>query len=281
MKILVAIDREEYSGKAAAKAVQLAKNTWAEVILLGLQEEKDKRPSVELVEKMTVYGHLFTAQPDSPYGMGPLDKVEESAPGKWVVRFLQPRGRKRLRLVVRGGDFLRQVMAEIEEEMPDIIIIGMGSPWEAQWGGYPEFPVRVAEKAPCTVLIVKEDKAPKRMVCCLDHDQISQDSLELINQFVTIHHAELTILAVMTKEGLKETVEERLRDLVRYYTGLGIKTWIQVLQPHELVKVVEDASANSIVGIWMGRRSFLRSLFSRDHMEELIQAARSLVLILK
>jgi len=281
MKILVAIDKEEYSRKAAAKAVQLARNTWADVTLLGLQDERTSKPSIELVEEMMVYGHLFTAQPDSPYSIGPFDRIEELGPGRWMVRFLRSRGRKQLRFIVRAGNLLKQVMAQVEEEGPDMIILGMGDRNEAQWGGYPDFPVRVAEKAPCTVLIVKEDKAPRKMVCCLDQDEISQESLELINQFVTIHDAELTILAVMGGNGLKERVEAKLRELVRYYTDLGIKTWIWILEPKELVRAVEAASSNSIVGLWMGKRSFLHALFSKNQMEELVEAARSMVLILK
>ncbi|MCJ7685937.1 MAG: hypothetical protein MUO68_16775 [Desulfobacteraceae bacterium] len=65
---------------------------------------------------------------------------------------------------------------------------------------------------------MKEEKKGDKIVCYLDHDLVSQQSLEMINQLVTLHKAELEIIDLTRGEGLKAEVEKKMDAILRYYT---------------------------------------------------------------
>ena len=56
-------------------------------------------------------------------------------------------------------------------------------------GRAPAVPQKVAADADCSVLLVKEEQPITRILACLDQTYISQESLEMMNQMVTIHGA--------------------------------------------------------------------------------------------
>ena len=281
MKMLLVVDKERYSDDAALEAAQIAANTWAEVTVLGLQEQGAVELDAKLVERLVSFQRAFLDFEGAPYRSGPLEEAIKLRPDLWELSFAPPGGRKPLRIVVRRGKFLDEIMKQVKEDETDFLVLGLPSREEFQWAGYVNLPYKVASKAPCNVLLVKRKDAPKSVVCCLDHDYVSQESLELINQFVTIHDAELTIVGIAPPKGLKENVEEKMDQILQYYVGLGIRTWVKLVDEASLGGFVAEASRRSIVGLWMGKKSFLKELFAKDRLEELIDAARSLLLILK
>ena len=43
-------------------------------------------------------------------------------------------------------------------------------------------------------MVVKKEFRIDQIVCCLDQDNVTQSSMELINQLLTIHRAGLTLV---------------------------------------------------------------------------------------
>ncbi len=274
MKVLVVVDAEEYSRQAARVAARFAINTWADVTILGLQSKSGNGPDSELSRALFGIRGLFLGD-DSPYGTN-QDAFQPVQDGAWEM----DGGRKRLRVLIRQGDWLRRVSDQVEQEQPDFLILGTSFD-NAEWEGELRFPQKVVASAPCSSLIVKGVNMGNTLVCCLDQASVSQESLEIINQLVTIQEAELKIVGLTGPRGLREKVEERMMQVLRYYAERGVRAWVRLVDEEELPAFAHEASRTGTLGLWLGEQSLLTKIFSKDRLEQLITASESSVVILK
>ncbi len=283
MKMLLVVDTEKYSTAAAYVAAKMAINTWADVTILGIQEEplRQSPTRLPLLDSLYIYQHFFTSAEETPYQSGAPETVEQVDKGLWKVKFFPPCGQKKLELLIRKGDLQDEILKQVDEDQTDFLVMGCANEGEFQWNGMVNLPEKIANKAPCNILIVKKREIPKSVVVCLDHDYISQESLEIINQLVTIFQAELTIVGIIRPKGLKENVQEKMNQVLQYYTNLNVRAWIRLVEEDSLSEFIANASKKSIVGLWLGKKTFLQKIFSKDRIGQLINTADSLVLILK
>jgi len=281
MKILLAVDSENYSYIAAQEAARFAINTWSDVTLLGLEgtERGSNGVSHDLAAAMKTYMDFFI-EPSSPFARLEDTSFEKRSDKMWEMS--DPgEGRKKLRLVVRRGDALENILAQAWEDEPDFLVVGGAAEGKPEWLGQMNLPQKLASTAPCSVLVVKEKKDPETVVCCLDHDHVSQESLEMINQLVTQHKAELKIVGVTDEKGLAGKVEAKMNEVLTYYTERGIRSWVELVKTSDLGQFARNASASSLIGLWLGKQSLLKKIFSKKMLEQLITEAGSSVLILK
>ncbi len=117
--------------------------------------------------------------------------------------------------------------------------------------------------------------------CCLDHDTVSQASIELINQLVTLYHADLEIIGVADAKGLKSEVDRRMASILDYYVSRNIKAWVKVVDGLSLNSIIAQAAEKNLVAMWMGKESFLDKIFSKQRLGKLVTSAESSVLILR
>jgi len=287
MRILVALDRHSYSAGIVNDVAKLAANTWADVTLLGVQTSggsislEDSLTQSLLQYKKVFLGHF--AADDSPYSESSDSKNIEARKGRWVVGGGSQTGRKELSLTIRQGDPAKEILAEAMEQESDLIVLGCTKGNDCHWEGEPHLPQKIARQAPCSVLVVKEEKRPKKVICCLDQAHISQESLEMINQIVTLHQADLKIVGLTGPKGLRGTdeAEKKINDIVKYYMSRDIKTWIKLVNTEALTKYAEQASREGLIALWLGKKSLLKKIFFKDFVDELISTSRSSALILK
>ncbi len=282
MKILLAADIENYSYVAAQEAARFAVNTWADVTLLGL-EHADKGTheiSQRLAKALNTYIEFFTA-PSSPFAGFDDRSLVKQGDKTWEMTASGQEGRKKLRVLVRRGDALENILAQTWEDEPDFIVVGGAVAGKPEWLGEINLPQKLASTAPCSVLVVKEKKDPETVVCCLDHDHVSQESLEIINQLVTQHRAQLKVVGIADGKGLAGKVEAKMNEVLRYYTERGIRSWVELVKSEDLSQFARNASASSLIGLWLGKQSLLKKIFSKRMLEQLIGEAGSSVLILK
>lgn len=282
MKILVAVDTENYSTFAAREGARLAINTWADVTLMGLQSTGIKSETVDakLVDAMKSHIEFF-GDDSSPYGSCDYGPPAKQSDKVWELPRRTPEGRKPLRVIVRSGDALEGILSEAWKDEPDLIVVGSAKAGEPEWLGEINLPRKLASSAPCTVLVVKEEKVPETVVCCLDHDHVSQESLEMINQLVTLHSAQLTIVGVADGKGLNEKVQAKMNEVLHYYGERDIRSWVKLVRGEELGDFARNAAETSLVGLWLGKRSLLKKIFSKNMLEQLVGEAHSSVLVLK
>ncbi len=288
MKMLVPVDTNPYSAVAARKAAKLAINTWADVTILGIQtagSAANNMPDAALSSAMSAYCKAFLSnagEMESPYGDGEPAPWRATGNGVWETSIASETAKKSLRLMVKKGSTLDMILEQAAQDGSDFIVIG--SPAKVAdpgWTGELDLTAKVANKAPCSVLVVKEEKSVNTVMGILDQDHVSQESLELINQMVTVHQAELKIVGLATAKGLDERVEMKMGEVLDYYASKGVKAWITMVKENEMEDFAARAAETSLVGIWLGKKSFLAKIFSKDRVSQLINATNSSVLVLK
>lgn len=297
MKILVAVDQNSYSAYAVDEVARLAKNTLANVTLLGvvsrkgakgeLQGKTSTRKSLEhpLVEALRKYREDFLSRfggEDSPYVHTEFAyELVEVRRGVWEDLRVCRSARKSLKARMRVGDPVKEILAESQEDDSDLIVLGCSKKQMCVWQDGARVPQKIVNDAACSVLVAKEKKKVNKVVCCLDQDKTSQQSLEMINQMVTLHQADLEIVGITEGEGLKTDVEKKMSRILDYYVERQINPFIKLVPLASLESFVSQEAQGSLVALWMGKKSILEKVFPRNKVNRLITATRSSVLMLR
>ena len=281
MRILVAVDQNPEMGFVVPQVAELAGNTWANVTLLGICASETGIH--DLANRLNAFRNIFLSGIEdgvAPYGR-PNKSYElvQQKKNVWDQQFEGKNGRKDLSVRIRSGDTGRAIVAEATEASADLIMMGCKKGDGCQW---PDDAVKkVVKNAQCSVLVLKEEKKPQMIVGCLDHDTVTQASIELINQLVTLYGAELEIVGVTDLKGLPSDVDRRMAKILSYYTDQGIKAWIKSVDADSLKSFVDQAAEENLVALWMGKESFLDKIFSRQRLVSLATDADSSILILR
>ncbi len=177
MRILFAADEHPYSADALPLMARLGENTWADIILLGISNQSNgtsaspggsrakDTATVPFDNKLEAYHKKLLSHFDpktSPYRQSRSD-----ADIKTTIR-------KQIITRIRGGSPAREIVEEAKKTECDLIVIGCSTEEDYTWKDGGDVPLKVARDAGCSVLIVKEDKKINKVLCCLDHDNISQ-----------------------------------------------------------------------------------------------------------
>jgi nucleotide-binding universal stress UspA family protein len=293
MRILAAVDQHPYSAQVVKDVARLAENTWADVTLvgIGLKATDIGRPSNRtgikhpLVEKLKNYRRNFLEQfekEESPYEKQSCNfEFVEVKRGIWEELYICRGSRKDLNIVLRSGNPVKEILAQSQEDDSDLIAIGCHKKGDCQWKGAVNLPQKVANNATCSVLIVKEKKQIRKIVCCLDQKNISQGSIEMINQMVTLYQTELEIVGLTDGTAVKPMVEKNLDAILKYYNARQIKAWIKLVDVASLASFISQEASRSMMALWMGEHSLLSKMFPKGKVDKLIQGSESSVLLLR
>jgi len=282
MKILAALDTKDYSKKILKDVARLAENTLADIIFLGIQENT-ATPSKSLVNALLKYQHdvySYFKPEDLPYAEFSSDQWQEKRKGDWSI---SSKGMKECTLRIRTGSAGKQIITVAAEMECDLVILGCSNKAGCEWDGEMNVPLRVAEDAPCSVLVIKQVKNADQIVSILDQSIVKQESLEIVNQLVTLHDAGLKIVGVKDKNSSKkDRIEQRMVELLKYYNDREIGAWVKLLDIDDVKDYVTHSSRESIIALWMGgKQSLIRKLFSRSMVDKLLETTKSSLLILR
>lgn len=294
MRILVAVDNNSYSAHIVGEAAKLAANTWADISILGIQSKNASKTgdldasagiAKSLSDTLFTYRENFLdyfTEEECPYARDNFSKkLEEIRKGVWEEKGSSRDGKKNLRLRLRSGNPVKEILAEANEEESDLIVLGCDSTNGCAWEDAVAAPQKVANHAACSVLVVKKKEKVRRIVCCLDHDRTSQESLEMINQMVTLYGARLTIVGLTENESLKEDVEKKLENILRYYLAKNIEPWIELVELSSLDSYISQGDNSRLMALWMGKKSIIEKVLPRSKVNKLIKGSESSVLILR
>ena len=287
MKLLFAGDEHPYSAFALKELTRLAMNTWADVTLLGVQAASASpgpvAPALNLA--LNRYRETFLncwEGEDSPYSMS--NWQYEWTPVKenlWEERLVCKSGKKDFRVRLRTGNPAAAILSEAREDGSDLIVLGCARGGECLWAGGTGVPQRVAAEADCSVLLVKEDQPISRILACLDQTYISQESLEILNQMVTMHQAELEVIGVNPEGGLKKEVYTRLIEVGDYYQDRDIKINTRITGIADLDSLIAAEGQQGLLALWMGKKSILSRFFPREWVGRLVAQGRTSVLVMR
>nr|WP_321403066.1 hypothetical protein [uncultured Desulfobacter sp.] len=283
MNILTVLNNDAKDGEqnhqVLAEGAAIARQTWADVTLLGIDADGGNSSSDAAMAQMLEAKHSFLTMfgdlgDDCPYTLERrVSKTVMSAPGVYEnLEVLQGRF-KNLSVRVRLGSPALQVLGEAADAGSTLIVMA----------NHDASPLcrTVANEAACSVLAVKGETRPKRVVCCLDQENISQASLEMINQLTTAYQAELELVGITHAGELKGEVDRQMDHLVQYYQSKGINTLVRLVEDKTMTAFFSRYATNHLICLWMGEKSRLQKLFSRQGVTKLIDDATSSVLILR
>ncbi len=286
MRILVAVDKNPYSSYVVHEVGKLAINTWSDITLLGIMDPKEAPnrniENSDLAKTLLDYREIITfyyPKGECPYSIEEISSFLKLDENRFIG--MGKGGLKTLKIIIRkGSNIVNEILKQANEDEATLIILGCNKTNGCKWGDL-DVPARIGNQAPCSVLIVKENKSPKQIVCCLDHDYISQNSLELINQIVTLYKAELKIVGVAEGGSLKVKVENTMKNLFMYYLKQDIPMWLEVIDSSIFPTFVNQISQENLIAIWLGKKSFLRKFLPNEKIINLINTAPSSVLLLR
>ncbi|MDD5758895.1 MAG: universal stress protein [Desulfobulbaceae bacterium] len=284
MKILIALDANSYSAEIISDVTKLAANTWADVTMLAVQSRGEAEcPDATLVKALSSNQKNFFAQyqgGELPHGEANPQGFMQTTPGVWQT---SGSGRKEFTLKIRSGEPIKEILAEAGERQCDLIILGCSKDNGCQWDAEIDLPQKIARDADCSVLVIKEGRIPKNITCCLDQAMVSQESLEMVSQIVNLHQADLKIVGLTGPKGLpgKGEVEKKMQEILHYYTARKVTTLIKLVDNEDLEKFVERATREGMIALWMGKKSLLAKIFSKDLIGKLVATSNSSALILR
>ncbi len=289
MRIITAFDSHSYSATIVSEVAKLAANTWADITMLAVQpSDTGPQPDEDLATNLCQYRNDFTNHFDAgelPYASSASDAEFTKKNGAWLYSAppQETASQKELLLKIRVGDPVKEILAESNEQEADLIILGCTKGLDCQWHGEIDLPQKVAKRANCSVVVIKEKKSPATITCFLDQTHVSQASLEMINQIVTLYQAELKIVGLTNGKGSddKEDFETKMAEILKYYAERQINAWIKLVRLEDLEEYVAQVSHQDMVGLWMGKKSLLGKIFSRNLVGKLVNHSQSSVLILR
>ena len=290
MKILFAGDEHSYSEYAVRETVKLAANTWADVTLLGIHSVSSAKrlatpATLEVAQVFDRYRDLFLGSWDSgesPYGVSAGDhewKLLKS--GHWEEINSLSGGKKDFKLRLRVGKPGSEILTEAVEDQSDIIVLGCTKGQNCVWEGDKPVPQQIVNDANCSVLLVKQEQPVTQIRACFDQGYISQESLEMINQMVTIHSAKLELIGLSENKSINVDAFSKLFQLGEYYTEREINVTTRLTEISEFEGIISENQDESLLAIWAGKKSLIGKFFPRNWIGSFVSKCRTSVLVMR
>lgn len=189
--------------------------------------------------------------------------------------------KKDLKIRIRAGQVSNEILAEAAEEGSDLIILGCATGDHCVWDEPKNVPQKVVNDANCSVLLVKEDVPTQKIVACIDQTPVSQASLEMINQMVTMHGAQLELVGLTKSGEVKSEAYTHLIEVGDYYSLRDVKVKTQMTEISEFENFIANESKEDLLALWMGKKSLLNRFFPRDWVGRFVSHCRNSVLVLR
>ncbi len=283
MRILLAADEHAYSQDALNETARLAANTWADVTLLGVGRSGSGDSAMK--DALRNYREQFLnhwEQGGSPYESqeSQFEWLAAKAGGWEEIKIVRG-SRKSLRVRLREGNPATETLQEARADESDLIVLGCSKGEKCLWEGGKAIPQEIVNAADCSVLLVKEDQPVRRILACLDQGYISQESLEMINQMLTIHGAQLEFIGLSQNGDMNKAVYTRLIEIGDYYSDRQVDINIRVTDVSEFEKFVTGEVHDDLLALWMGKKSLLSKFFSRDWVGRFVSKCQTSVLVMR
>jgi len=294
MRILFAGDEHPYSEYALKDTAKLAQNTWADITLLGVHPVSSPKEAAKIgvwpaelpvSTALKQYRDLFLNswdKGDSPYEMqdGRYEWIRLND-GRWEETKVLRGSRKDFKVRMRLGNPGPGILAEAKEDGSDLIVLGCTGGESCVWAASRPVAQEVVNNADCSVLLVKEEQPVNRILACLDQGYISQESLEMINQMVTIHGAQLELIGLSQNGDINRAVYTRLIEIGDYYSDREVKIKTRLTDVSEFEQFIGGEIRDDLLALWVGKKSLLGKFFARDWVGRFVSKCRTSVLVMR
>lgn len=88
-------------------------------------------------------------------------------------------------------------------------------------------------------------------------------------------------MALTTGESIRAEVEHKVDAVMRYYRARGVEPWVEMVEISALDAFISQEAHWGLMALWMGKKSVLEKVLSRNKVNRLIKGSESSVLILR
>jgi hypothetical protein len=201
--------------------------------------------------------------------------------GSWQEIKVSGGAKKDVDVRIRVGGADAEILSEAEKDGSDLIVLGCGKDGHCEWEASAATPKRIAANAAASVLLVKSETPIRRILACIDQISVSQESLEMVNQLISIHQAQLELIGLTQDGAAKSEAYTRLIQIGDYYSDKGISVNARLAEQSKFEEVISTNTGQDLLAFWMGKKSLLTRLFPRDWVERFVGVCRSSVLVLR
>jgi len=275
MNILVVTDSRYFRQQLAREVGRFAANTWANITLLGTLSAFDKNKfdysqqcllnyRQEILNFLPVESDRTSIQKSILAWQKNGDRFTLISPDSW---------QKRLELVLIDGNIIQEIHFFSKRHALDLLVLD----------GYSNLNpllLEAATEASGCVLVAKGATDPNQIVCCLSHEHISQNSLEMINQLTTLYNAALKFVGFSNRENERMHIEILLKQLLHYYNDLNLTPWLEMVDVSIMPQFIVQQSKKNLVAISVEKNSSCNGLFTQEGLMSLISNTPSSVLLL-
>ena len=299
MNILMCTDGEEYAELAIRFGGRLAKGLNADVSILHVRPTVSSADRVQLMATRKRLGewdldipgvdHLKRAK-DILTQVGLTKTVtagqkegrafQEGVLGATELHLMGPQG-ENVRLRLREGKPVEQILEEAEAGNYNLIITASRGHKGISRYFVGSTALRVADLAPCSVLIAKNIREDTDFLMCTDGSPVSEQAEIFGASLAGALGASVTVLSVGEEGTAVTDVEERVRraEMVLAQMGVAARTVVRTGRPSEVI--IEEAQDHDIVVMGTSGGSAVRRFFLGSVPLKVIEYGECPVLIVR
>ncbi len=279
MKFLMCTDGEEDAEAAIRFGGRLAKEIDADVSVLHVRRPVSSSERVQLTATRKKLSSWDLDIPGIDYltrareildevGLTqvPLSKEKHSRAFEGGVQgatelYLVGAGGENVRLRLREGDPVEQILEEAQAGDYDLIILGSGG--RRGIGRYfvGSTALRVADLAACSVLIAKNIRQDHDFLLCTDGSELAERAEIAGAEMARVLGAKVTILSVAEEEERREEALRSARRAEMILAQMGIEAKVKVRVGHPSEEIIAEARDHDIVVMGASGSSAVRKFF--------------------
>lgn len=279
MKFLMCTDGEEEAEAAIRFGGRLAKEMNADVSVLHVRRPVSSSERVQLTATRKKLSSWDLDIPGVDYltrareildevGLTqvPLSKEKHSRAFEGGVQgatelYLVGAGGENVRLRLREGDPVEQILEEAQVGDYDLIILG--SRGRQGIGSYfvGSTALRVADLAACSVLIAKNIRQDHDFLLCTDGSELAEKAEIAGAEMARVLGAKVTILSVAEEESRREEPLQSARRAEMILAQMGIEAQLKVRVGPPSQEIIAEAKDHDIVVMGASGSSAVRKFF--------------------
>jgi nucleotide-binding universal stress UspA family protein len=279
MKFLICTDGEEAAEEAIRFGGRLAKGMNADVSVLHVRRPVSSSERVQLTatrKKLTSWDldipgvdYLTRAREildevgltEAPSSKEKLSRAFEGGVQGATELYLVGAGGENVRLRLREGDPVEQILEEAQVGGYDLIILG--SRGRRGIAGYfvGSTALRVADLAACSVLIAKNIRQDHDFLLCTDGSELAEKAEIAGAKVAQVLGAKVTILSVAEEEAWRDEALQSARRAEMILLQMGIEATLKVRVGPPSEEIIAEARDHDIVVMGASGSSAVRKFF--------------------
>jgi nucleotide-binding universal stress UspA family protein len=300
MNVLMCTDGEEHAESAIRFGGRLAKGLAADATVVHVRPPISSVDRVQLTTARKKLGEWDIEIPGVEYltraneilkevGLANLPSypkgTEEHAfrqgvLGATELHLVGVRG-ENVRLRLREGDPVEQILAEAEVGSYDLIIVGSHGRKGLSRYFVGSTALRVADLAPCSVLIAKNIREEDNFLMCTDGSPLAEQAEIFGAKLAQVLRASVTILSVAEPGTSSDLAEERVRRAEMILAQMGISATVKVRQGLASEEIIGEAKDHDIVVMGASGSSAIKKFFMGSVPVKVIEYGECPVLVVR